>query len=197
MYIPTSNRVNTINIKNTMCRLSDLTQQQVNSVVKAISESDYCQWVLDDCLIGFYCDGDTSTWESPSNPIIVTYTEMMQLLTGKPMQFTKSDLKTGMFVRQRDGDYAVVLDKTLSTMRLYTELCNIESSLHHNSIKSCDIMAVYTTASRDTLGCHLSGESLTLIWERTEQTEAQKEMEVLQAKMDELQEQMKVVKAKI
>ena len=58
-------------------------------------------------------------------------------------------------------------------------------------------MAVYTTASRDTLECHLSGESLTLIWERTEQTEAQKEMEVLQAKMDELQEQMKVVQAKM
>jgi hypothetical protein len=130
-----------------------------------------------------------------------TNTYQLQHLTlikkGKTMQFTKSDLKTGMFVKQRDGDYAVVLDKTLSTMSLYTELCNIESSLHHNSIKSCDIMAVYTTARRDTLGCHLSGESLTLIWERTEQTEAQKEMEVLQEQAKVLQAQITKLQSKL
>jgi hypothetical protein len=197
-----------MNIKNTVCRLSELTQEQVNTLNKAISESDYCQWEIDDCLIGFYCDGNTGTWEGPGNPAIVTYTEMMQLLGKTMKEFTKSDLKTGMFVKQRDGDYAVVLDKTLSTMRMYTELRNIASSLYHNSIKSSDIMAVYTTASRDTLECHLGGESLTLIWERTEQTPAQKEMEVLltnmvtleyetKSKMEEIQKQIKVVQAKL
>ncbi len=191
-------------IKNTVCRLSELTQGQVNSLNKAISESDYCQWEIDDCLIGFCCDVDTSTWEGPGNPTIVTYTEMMQLLGKTMKEFTKSDLKTGMFVKQRDGDYAVVLDKTLSTMRLYTELSNIASSLCHNYIRSSDIIAVYTTATRDTLGCHLSGESLTTIWERTEQTEAQKEMVVLQAQIDkgaaymaELHEQAKRLQTKM
>jgi hypothetical protein len=197
MYIPASNRVNIMNIKNTMCKISDLTTEQKVSLVAEMPDDGFTDFRAGEYYIGVTKAGHWGTWAKGHHPTIKTYSEMMQLLTGKTVQFTKSDLKAGMFVKQRDGDYAVVLDKTLSTMRLYTELCNIESSLHHNSIKSCDIMAVYTTASRDTLGAHLSGETLTLIWERTEQTEAQKEMEVLQAKMDELQEQMKVVKAKI
>jgi hypothetical protein len=126
-------------------------------------------------------DGQTNSYQAG---------DLTLIKKGKTMQFTKSDLKTGMFVKQRDGDYAIVLDEALSTMRLYTALSNITSSLCHNYIKSSDIMAVYTTASRDTLGCHLSGESLTLIWERTEQTEAQKEMGVLQEQAKALQEQI-------
>jgi hypothetical protein len=193
-----------MNIKNTMCRISDLTTEQKVSLVAEMPDSYFFNFNSDEEFIGFWSDGRTGTWVGDAAQTIVTYTEMMQLLGKTMKEFTKSDLKTGMFVKQRDGDYAVVLDKTLSTMRLYTELSNIASSLCHNYIKSSDIVAVYTTASRDTLGCHLSGESLTLIWERTEQTPAQKEMEVLQSKMDELQEQMdelqeqmKVVQAKL
>jgi hypothetical protein len=193
-----------MNIKNMMCRLSDLTQEQKHNLVNAMPKSNLFEFKNSESFIGVSESGRWGTWDFLYNkPAIITYTEMMQLL-GKTMQFTKSDLKTGMFVKQRDGDYAIVLDGTLSTMRLYTELSNIASSLCHNYIKSSDIMAVYTTASRDTLGCHLSGESLTLIWERTEQTPAQKEMEVLQAQIDkgaaymaELHEQAKRLQAKL
>jgi hypothetical protein len=192
-----------MNIINTMCRISDLTIQQKVSLVSHMPDSKYWKWDLCELFIGFTPMGNAGTWRGTTNATIVTYTEMMKLL-GKTMQFTKSDLKTGMFVKQRDGDYAIVLPSTLSTMRLYTELSNIELSLCHNSIKSADIMAVYTTARRDTLECYLSGESLALIWERAEQTPAHKEMEVLQvkmnesqAKMNELQAQMKVVQAKL
>jgi hypothetical protein len=186
-----------MNIKNTMCRLSDLTKDQIDSLVAEMPDSYFFNLNSDEEFIGFWSDGRTGTWVGDVAQTIVTYTEMMQLLGKTMKEFTKLDLKAGMFVKQRDGDYAIVLDETLSTMRMYTELRNIASSLYHNSIKSSDIMAVYTTASRDTLECHLDGESLTLIWERTEQTPAQKEMEVLQAKMDELQAQMKVVQAKL
>ncbi len=186
-----------MNIKNAMCSLKELTSEQIDSLRNAMPKGQYDFFTTEN-TIGVTPKGKWGTWDARGiDRNIVTYTEMMQLLGKTMKEFTKSDLKTGMFVKQRDGDYAVVLDKTLSTMRLYTELSTIASSLCHNYIKSSDIMAVYTTASRDTLECHLGGESLTLIWERTEKTPAQKEMEVLQSKMDELQEQMKVVQAKL
>jgi hypothetical protein len=185
-----------MNIINTMCKLSELSQWEIDSIVDAMPRSPYFDFDRDEKFIGF-TECDAGTWAPQDEFEIVTYTEMMQRLGRTMKEFTKSDLKTGMFVKQRDDDYAIVLPSTLSTMRRYTELSNIELSLCHNSIKSSDIMAVYTTARRDTLECYLSGESLTLIWERIEQTPAQKEMEVLQAKMDELQDQMKVVQAKM
>jgi hypothetical protein len=191
-------------IKNAMCSLSELTSEQIDILRNAMPRGQY-DFFKTENTIGVTPKGKWGTWDARGiDRNIVTYTEMMQLLGKTMKEFTKSDLKTGMFVKQRDGDYAIVLDETLSTMRMYTELRNIASSLYHNSIKSSDIMAVYTTASRDTLECHLDGESLALIWERTEQTPAQKEMEVLQvkmnesqAKMNELQAQMKVVQAKL
>ncbi len=186
-----------MNIKNTMCRLSELTSEQIDILRNAMPKGQYDFFTTEN-VIGVTPKGKWGTWDVRGlERNIVTYTEMMQLLGKTMKEFTKSDLKTGMFVKQRDGDYAIVLDKTLSTMRLYTELSNIDSSLCHNHIKSSDIMAVYTTASRDTLGCHLSGESLTLIWERTEQTEAQKEMEVLQEQAKALQEQITKLQGKL
>jgi hypothetical protein len=186
-----------MNIKNTMCRLSDLTQEQVNNLVAAISESDYCQWELDDCLIGFYCYGDTRTWEGPENPTIVTYTEMMQLLKKTMKEFTKSDLKTGMFVKQREGMYMLVLEDRAVGNTGFTLLSDVRHNLLASAYKHLDIVAVYKASGDGVMTDYMEGNELTLIWERTEQTPAQKEMEVLQTKMDELQEQMKVVQAKL
>jgi hypothetical protein len=51
-------------------------------------------------------------------------------------------------------------------------------------------MSVYVITEKRSIDSYLKGESLTLIWERTEQTEAQKGMEVLQAQAKALQEQI-------
>ena len=47
------------------------------------------------------------------------------------------------------------------------------------------------------MGAYLKGEDLTLVWERTEQTEAQKEMEVLQKQATALQEQITKLQGKL
>ena len=112
-------------------------------------------------------------------------------------EFTKSDLKTGMFVRNRGGDYKVVIGEVLSGLDACTTLGNFSDSLISNNCEGYDIVAVYEVKGTVYLRTYLNGSSLEVIWERIEQTPAQKEMEVLQAKMNELQAQMKVVQAKL
>ena len=111
---------------------------------------------------------------------------------GKTMQFTKSDLKTGMFVKQRNGNFKVVLgeaicgnDYSFGLIDNYNRDMTITCNETH-----LDIVAVYKTNRSVSLNLYLKGTCLTLIWERTEQTEAQKEMEVLQAQAKALQEQI-------
>jgi hypothetical protein len=134
-------------------------------------------------------DGQTNSYKSH---------DLILIKKGKTMQFTKSDLKTGMFVKYRRGDYRMVLENIL-TGDCWMGLDELRDDLSEDntSIGKLDVMSVYIADSNSTISEYLKGEYLTLIWERTEQTPAQKEMEVLQAKMDELQEQMKVVQAKL
>ena len=124
--------------------------------------------------------------------------DLILIKKGKTMQFTKSDLKTGMFVKYRSGDYRVVIGHVLSgtgcaTLPQYSEDLKYRGDIY----PQLDIVAVYKATRGTNIDEYLKGHCLTPIWERTEQTPAQKEMEVLQAKMDELQEQMKVVQAKL
>jgi hypothetical protein len=186
-----------MDIINTMCRISDLTKEQCHSLVESIPKSNYFDWGSREGLIGFDTDGDSGTWVGFNNTKIVTYTEMMQLLGKTMKEFTKSDLKTGMFVRNRGGDYKVVIGDVLSGLDACTTLGNFSDSLISNNCEGYDIVAVYEVKGTVYLRTYLNGSSLEVIWERIEQTPVQKEMEVLQAKMDELQEQMKVVKAKL
>jgi hypothetical protein len=140
--------------------------------------------------------------------------DLILIKKGKTMkEFTKSDLKTGMFVKFRRGDYRVVLGDYALDIVSRCCLLNIKDNLlaAHDAFDGIDIMAVYRIGIPASLSDHLKGNDLLLIWERTEQTPAQKEMEVLQAKMNEsqakmnesqakmneLQAQMKVVQAKL
>jgi hypothetical protein len=114
------------------------------------------------------------------------------------MEFTKSDLKTGMFVKYRKGSYRMVLgniitgDGWMSLNELRDDL-----SEDNTSMGRLDVMSVYVTKSNRAIGEYFKGDSLKLIWERTEQTPAQKEMEELQAQITKLQEQAKVLQSKL
>jgi hypothetical protein len=192
-----------MNIKNTMCRISDLTKEQINSLVEAMPASRAFEFLEEEYFIGFDCNAVPGTWEYMGNADIVTYTEMMQLL-GKTMKFTKSDLKTGMFVKQREGMYMLVLEDRAVGNTGFTLLSDVRQNLLASVHKNLDIVAVYRPSGVGVMTGYMLGNDLNLIWERTEQTPAQKEMEVLQAKMDEsqakmneLQAQMKVVQAKL
>jgi hypothetical protein len=98
------------NIKNTMCRLSDLTQEQIDSLVEAMPDSNYYQWGVVERLIGFHEDGNSGTWAGFGCPEIVTYTEMMQLLKGKDMN--KQTAQEQMAVMQIEMDkLKAIIDK--------------------------------------------------------------------------------------
>jgi hypothetical protein len=182
-------------ITNTVCRLRDLTQEQIATLTISMPSSEYWDWLLSETMIGFDIDGDSGTWYFDPKFKIVTYTEMMGLL-GATMKFTKSDLKTGMFVKYRNGDIRLVLGDTL-TGDLWASLRAFNIDLSNHKDKDRDIMSVYVVTTKSTLSDYLAGNGLKCIWERTEQTPAQKEMEVLQSKMDDIQKQMEVVKAKL
>jgi hypothetical protein len=137
-------------------------------------------------------------WDNGRSNTYQSY-DLILIKKGKTMQFTKSDLKTGMFVRLRRGEYRIVLgDYALDNVSRVC-LLNIKDSL----ISKCDvfdgidIMSVYRIGTPTSLADHLEGENLELIWERIEQTEAQKEMEVLQEQAKALQEQITKLQSKL
>jgi hypothetical protein len=184
-----------MSITNTMCKLSELSQWEIDSLVDNMPSGQF-DFRYREPYIGVTPGGSWGSWAGNHSPAIVTYTEMMQLL-GKTMQFTKSDLiklsqSETVFVKQRNGNFKVVLGKAIcgndysfglidNYNRDMTITCN-ETHL--------DIVAVYITNRSVSLNLYLKGTCLTLIWERTEQTPAQKEMEVLQAQAKALQEQI-------
>jgi hypothetical protein len=89
------------NIKNTMCRLSDLTQEQIDSLLKVMPDGKFCFSFVHP-YIGVSREGKRwGTWERKTNPTIVTYTEMMQLL-GKDMN--KQTAQEQMAVMQIEMD---------------------------------------------------------------------------------------------
>jgi hypothetical protein len=176
--------------------LSDLTQEQINSLVNTMPDSEWFGDTGLETYIGVRLNGSWGTWQGTDNPTIVKYTEMMQLL-GKTMQFTKSDLKTGMFVKNRNGDYKIVIGEILSGFYASTLFANFSENLINKDNKGYDIVAVYEVETVRHFSTYLKGEYLTPIWERTEQTPAQKEMEELQSQISKLQEQAKVLQSKL
>jgi hypothetical protein len=191
-----------MNITNTMCRLSELTQEQIDSLVDAMPASVYLErgWYPEQAL-GFDKKGNSGFWNLLLDSKIVTYKEMMQLL-GKTMEFTKSDLiklaqSETVFVKQRDDNYGLALKDYAASSKHFHLYSDIDDNLIHSTHKSLDIMAVYKTLRIRCLDAHLNGQDLTLIWERTEQTPAQKELALLQEQITALQEQAKVLQAKL
>jgi hypothetical protein len=179
-----------MNITNTMCRLSDLSQWEIDSLRDAMPKTHHFTRRKSCSKLGFTWESKAGFWNGDDYTQIVTYAEMMQLL-GKTMKFTKSDLKTGMFVKYRGGQYRIVIGECLSgngcaTLPQYSEGLKYKVP----TIRALDIMAVYKAAKATHINEYLKGHCLTLIWERTEQTEAQKEMEVLQTQAKALQEQI-------
>ena len=192
--------MNIRNIRNTMCRLSDLTNEQICSLVEGMPDSDCFDFEFNEAHIGITRKGNWGTWAVCGDPSIVTYTEMMQLLGKKHMkEFTKSDLKTGMFVKQRGGEFKLVLDDVISGGNSWGALSNYDDDMLKKSrvFAGLDIVAVYERIIGGCLSDYLGGQRLKIIWERTEQTEAQKEMEVLQEQAKALQEQITKLQGKL
>ena len=159
-----------------------------------------------DGVVVEYCGTLDVDWDNGFSNTYQSY-DLILIKKGKTMkEFTKSDLKAGVhFVKNREGIFSAVCRNVfcgeVGVVRLTDfndELLNIKGN------PEMDIVEVYETDKDRSMTSYLKGLGLKRIWERTEQTPAQKEMEVLQvkmnesqAKMNELQEQMKVVQAKL
>jgi hypothetical protein len=109
----------------------------------------------------------------------------------------KSDLKTGMFVKYRNGEYRMVLGDFITSEQGSGILRNYSDNLKLNNYPSLDIDSIYEAKSCNTLDKLLEGKDLTLLWERKEQTEAQKEMQALNKQITALQEQAKLLESKL
>jgi hypothetical protein len=192
-----------MNIKSTKCILRELSKKQIDTLIQAMPEDGLFDFGQGECLIGFSSSGRSGTWIVDGQETIVTYTEMMQLL-GKTMQFTKSDLRKlaqteTVFVKQRNGNFKIVLgDDICGNDNKWGEIndynVNMTQIWGGNEL---DIVAVYKKERGSSLTRYLKGQYLTLIWERTEQTPAQKEMKELQSQISKLQEQAKVLQSKL
>ncbi|MFT6988173.1 MAG: hypothetical protein ACJASL_000133 [Paraglaciecola sp.] len=187
-----------MNITNTMCRLSDLTQEQINSLRDAMPKTCHFTRRKSCSKLGFTWESRAGFWNGDDYTQIVTYTEMMQLL-GKTMEFTKSDLKAGVhFTKQRSGFYGLVMGGSLIEYRAVMPLNFYGENLIANDGNThYDIVGVYKVNGMDSLENHLAGKNLICIWERTEQSPAQKELALLQEQITALQEQAKVLQAKL
>jgi hypothetical protein len=190
-----------MNIKNAMCKLSKLTSEQIDTLRNAMPKGQYDVFTTEN-VIGVTPTGKWGTWDVRGlERNIVTYTEMMQLLGKTMKEFTKSDLiklaqSNTVLIKYRDESYRVLINGVFNGVGWAT-MDDFSDDLKSKAIRRMDVVAVYTSNPLTPLVYQLEGLHLKRIWERTEQTPAQKEMEVLQAKMDELQEQMKVVQAKL
>jgi hypothetical protein len=199
-----------MDIKNKYCLIIELTTEQLNNLTDLMPTSDFFDYFSTDTIIGFRCDGTAGTFGYDSEDQLISYTEMMQLLGKAMKEFTKSDLKTGMFVKQRNGNFKVVLgDAICGDNNNYGRLDEYKENLINICKNTAhDVMAAYNPEKGASLTSYLKGNNITLIWERIEQTPAQKEMEVLltnmvtleyetKSKMEEIQKQIKVVQAKL
>jgi hypothetical protein len=128
--------------------------------------------------------------------------DLILIKKGKTMQFTKSDLiklsqtKT-VVVEYRDGKYMFVWEGRVVGNEFYTLLSDIQDNLLAKTYRQFDIVAVYEAEAAGVIPQYLRGEHLKPIWERTEKTEAQKEMEVLQEQAKALQEQITKLQGKL
>jgi hypothetical protein len=189
-----------MNITNTMCRLRDLTQEQIDSLVDNMPIDNLTSFNKAEKFIGFNTNSYWGTFCGGFLPTIVTYTEMMQLL-GKTMEFTKSDLiklaqTETVIVKYRDKSYRVFINKVFNGAG-WALLDEFSDDLKCKNSGRLDVLSVYKASETRCLSTYLRGEHLTIVWERTEQTEAQKEMEELQAQITKLQEQAKVLQSKL
>jgi hypothetical protein len=72
-----------MNIRNKYCRLSELTQAQIDKLEGLMPDSGFWYKTPADILIGFTHDGIAGLWDRSPIDEIITYKEMLSLLGAK------------------------------------------------------------------------------------------------------------------
>jgi hypothetical protein len=69
-----------MNIKNKYCRLSTLTQFQIDELRGLMPDTHFFDFLREEPLIGFTCGGSAGTFQQAADDEIITYKEMLYLL---------------------------------------------------------------------------------------------------------------------
>jgi hypothetical protein len=103
------------------------------------------------------------------------------------------NLEDRMVVRQRSGDYKIVMGECLAGLKHYLSLSSLDNNMKckSNRMSSSDIMAVYKTDYHSTITDYLAGNGLFLLWERQEKTPRQLELDDLNGRMSGLIQEYK------
>jgi hypothetical protein len=72
-----------MNIKNKYCLLSNLTQEQLDTLLKSMPESEWFDFEDTEAYIGFSNMGNSGTWKLFPPVETITYKEMLSLLGAK------------------------------------------------------------------------------------------------------------------
>lgn len=104
----------------------------------------------------------------------IVYEDEITLVEHAPL--TKSDLKDGMVIENREGTILLLVGDVLMNSNQYMWSTTIKDDLTHKIFRDLDIVKVYTT-SGNTFSTVLNESNLTLIWERKEEP-SHKEMTV-------------------
>jgi hypothetical protein len=104
-------------IKSTMCRLSDLTQEQIDRLVAVMPGAGCFDFNTFEGFIGFTSIGTSGTWKMADNSTIVTYTEMMQLL-GVDMKKETAQEQMKILQAEMDKMQAIIDKPTVKAGRV-------------------------------------------------------------------------------
>ena len=115
--------------------------------------------------------------------IYVCYESDLTVVRRARPVFSLSNLKAGMVVRQRGGQFKIVMADVIAGKSSWSLLCDFTNDLKHQ-MKEYDIVAVYTTTNHDALQGYLSGHNLSILWE--EKNPEQIELELLEKELLEL-----------
>jgi hypothetical protein len=104
-------------IKNTMCRLSTLTQEQIDNLLYIMPYGQF-DFRTNEPYIGVTKAGAWGTWVGAYDPTIVTYAEMMQLLKGKDMNKQTAQEQIAVMQIEMDKLKAIIDKPEVKTGRV-------------------------------------------------------------------------------
>jgi predicted phage tail protein len=119
-------------IKNTMCRLRDLTQEQIDSLREEMPSGQF-DFRANEPYIGVTKGGCWGTWAGAHHPTIVTYTEMMQLL-GKDMNKQTAQEQIAVMQIEMDKLKAIINKPEVKTGRVMNEEDLERNTLYYTAL---------------------------------------------------------------
>ena len=142
------------------CRQMDAHGMQWCNEKSYLEENHFYRYKEETCYCG---DGTFSSYEY----FIEHYYTVLEWSDYMKKEFTKADLKDGMFVVFRNGNIYIKIGEFLIGHSGWDRLNNNTDDLHNICYSKLDIVKVGTLKSGKPLG-YIKEEDLDIIWERKE-----------------------------